>query len=76
VLAHATFGILMGIFMGKAKFSKNKTVLNLLGLLLAVTFHGFYDSPLFIHFILGTWIAAFISLIIGFILSHKAIKKH
>ncbi|MFT5846166.1 MAG: RsiW-degrading membrane proteinase PrsW (M82 family) [Psychroserpens sp.] len=76
VLAHATFGVLMGFFMGKAKFSKNKAVLNLLGLLLAVTFHGFYDFFLFIHFILGTWTATFISIIIEFIWSHKAIKKH
>ena len=34
--AHATFGILMGFYMGKAKFSKNKLGLNLLGLFLAV----------------------------------------
>ncbi|MEM5564944.1 PrsW family glutamic-type intramembrane protease [Psychroserpens sp. AS72] len=76
VPAHATFGILMGYFMGLAKFSKNRITLNLLGLLLAVTFHGFYDFFLFIDFIPGIWIGAFISLIIGIILSHKAIKKH
>jgi len=76
VPAHATFGILMGYFMGKAKFSKNRIVLNLLGLLLAVTFHGFYDFFLFIDFIPGIWIGAFLSLILGIILSHKAIKKH
>jgi len=74
--AHATFGILMGYFMGKAKFSKNRIILNLLGLLLAITFHGFYDFFLFIDFIPGIWIGAFISLILGIILSHKAIKKH
>jgi RsiW-degrading membrane proteinase PrsW (M82 family) len=76
VPAHATFGILMGYFMGKAKFSKNRIVLNLLGLLLAVTFHGFYDFFLFIEFIPGIWVGAFLSLILGIILSHKAIKKH
>ncbi|WP_040282242.1 PrsW family intramembrane metalloprotease [Psychroserpens damuponensis] len=76
VPAHATFGILMGYFMGKAKFSKNRILLNLLGLLLAITFHGFYDFFLFIDFIPGIWIGAFISLIIGIMLSHKAIKKH
>ena len=32
VPAHAAFAILMGYFMGKAKFSKNKIMLNLLGL--------------------------------------------
>ncbi len=76
VPAHATFGILMGYFMGKAKFSKNRIKLNLLGLLLALTFHGFYDFFLFIDFIPGIWIGAFISLILGIILSNKAIKRH
>jgi RsiW-degrading membrane proteinase PrsW (M82 family) len=76
VPAHATFGILMGYFMGKAKFSDNRIKLNLIGLLLAVIFHGFYDFFLFIDFIPGIWIGAFISLILGIVLSHKAIKKH
>lgn len=74
--AHATFGILMGYFMGKAKFSKNRIGLNLLGLLLAIVFHGFYDFFLFIDFIPGIWIGAFISLLLGIILSHNAIKIH
>ncbi|MCB4809106.1 PrsW family intramembrane metalloprotease [Tamlana sp. 62-3] len=76
VPAHATFGILMGYFMGKAKFSKNRIVLNLSGLLLAVIFHGAYDFFLFIDFIPGIWVGAFISLFIGIVLSRKAIKKH
>lgn len=76
VPAHATFGILMGYFMGKAKFSENKVILNLTGLLLATLFHGAYDFFLFINFIPGISIGAFISLIIGIILSKKAIKKH
>ena len=74
--AHATFGILMGYFMGKAKFSNNKIVLNLTGLLLAVIFHGAYDFFLFIDFIPGIWIGAFVSLFIGILLSKKAIKQH
>ncbi|SHM77377.1 PrsW family intramembrane metalloprotease [Polaribacter sp. KT 15] len=76
VPAHATFGILMGYFMGKAKFSKNRVQLNLIGLLLATIFHGAYDFFLFINFIPGISIGAFISLIIGIVLSRKAIKKH
>jgi RsiW-degrading membrane proteinase PrsW (M82 family) len=74
--AHATFGILMGYFMGKAKFSNNRIKLNLMGLLFAVIFHGAYDFFLFIEFIPGIWIGAFVSLIIGLILSRKAIQKH
>ncbi|MDN3664414.1 PrsW family intramembrane metalloprotease [Algibacter miyuki] len=76
VPAHATFGILMGYFMGKAKFSNNKIVLNLTGLLLAIIFHGAYDFFLFIDFIPGIWIGAFVSLFIGILLSRKAIKQH
>lgn len=74
--AHATFGILMGYFMGKAKFSNNKIVLNLTGLLLAAIFHGTYDFFLFIDFIPGIWIGAFVSLFIGILLSRKAIQQH
>lgn len=76
VPAHATFGILMGYYMGKAKFSNNKVALNLIGLLLAIIFHGAYDFFLFIDFVPGIWIGAFLSLIIGLFLSRKAIKKH
>lgn len=76
VPAHATFGILMGYFMGKAKFSNNRVKYNLLGLLIATLFHGAYDFFLFINFIPGIAIGAFVSLIIGIVLSQKAIKKH
>lgn len=76
VPAHATFGILMGYYMGKAKFSSNKIALNLTGLLLAIFFHGAYDFFLFIDFVPGIWIGAFISLFVGIILSRKAIKRH
>ena len=76
VPAHATFGILMGYFMGKAKFSNNRFKLNMAGLFLAVLFHGSYDFFLFINFIPGISIGAFISLIIGIVLSRKAIKRH
>ncbi|EGV43918.1 PrsW family intramembrane metalloprotease [Bizionia argentinensis JUB59] len=76
VPAHATFAILMGFYMGKAKFSKNRRLLNLTGLLLATIFHGAYDFFLFIDFIPGVWVGAFVSLIIGLVLSRNAIKRH
>jgi len=76
VPAHATFAILMGYFMGKAKFSKNRILLNLSGLLIATFFHGAYDFFFFINFIPGISIGAFISLIIGLVLSNRAIKMH
>ncbi|MBD0831759.1 PrsW family intramembrane metalloprotease [Aestuariibaculum sediminum] len=76
VPAHATFGILMGFYMGKAKFSTNRIKLNISGLMLAILFHGAYDFFLFIDFVPGIWIGAFISLFIGIILSRKAITRH
>lgn len=76
VPAHATFAILMGYYMGKAKFSNNRVVLNLTGLFLAALFHGSYDFFLFIDFIPGIWVGAFISLLIGIILARKAISSH
>ena len=76
VPAHATFAILMGYYMGKAKFSNSRMLLNLFGLLLAVIFHGTYDFFLFIDFIPGVWIGTFLSLLIGLFLSRKAIQVH
>lgn len=74
--AHAVFGILMGYFMGKAKFNGKRQADNLIGLFLAIVFHGFYDFFLFIDFIPGVWVFAFVSLTVGLILSGKAIKIH
>lgn len=76
VPAHATFAILMGYFMGKAKFSQNRFLLNMTGLLVATLFHGAYDFFLFINWIPGITTGAFVSLIIGLLLSRKAIKNH
>ena len=74
--AHATFGVIMGYFMGLAKFSNQKRKWNLIGLSLAILAHGTYDFFLFINFIPGISFGAFISLFIGIILSRKAIKIH
>lgn len=76
VPAHATFGILMGYFMGKDKFNGSRITDNLIGLSLAILFHGAYDFFLFIDFIPGIWIGAIISLIVAIVLSLKAIKIH
>ncbi|PNQ72532.1 PrsW family intramembrane metalloprotease [Hanstruepera neustonica] len=76
VPAHATFAILMGYYMGKAKFSENRVKLNLIGLSLAILFHGAYDFFLFIDFIPGVWVGAFVSLAVGIVLSRSAIKRH
>lgn len=86
VPAHASFAILMGYFMGRAKFSpKREQQLMWTGLLWAVLFHGSYDFFLFLQenemvmkstsgFLLT--LGAIASLIVGIILSNRAIKLH
>ena len=54
VSSHALFGVIMGFYLGKAKFTKgNKTKWILLSLLLPIFLHGFYD---FILISLENWL--------------------
>jgi RsiW-degrading membrane proteinase PrsW (M82 family) len=77
VPAHATFGILMGYFLGKAKFDhKNEGLLAFGALLIATAFHGAYDYFWFISYIPGIWLGAILSLVVGVWLSKKAIRWH
>ena len=76
VPAHATFGIIMGYYVGLAKFRNHSTRLRFTGLLLAATFHGAYDFCLFMNSVPILILGALASLIIGIILSLKAIKHH
>src|SRR4030042_2209104 len=47
VPGHAFFGAVMGYYLGKAKFNKNKEVgLIILGIILAIFAHGLYDFVL------------------------------
>lgn len=49
VPAHASFAVVMGYFVGKAKFAPGRRTLYMLtGVLIAVFFHGTYDFFLFI----------------------------
>jgi RsiW-degrading membrane proteinase PrsW (M82 family) len=77
VPAHATFGILMGYYLGRAKFSqRHSTVLTCMGLCTAILFHGLYDYFLFISFVPGIWLGAIASLLVAVALSRRAIKIH
>lgn len=86
VPAHASFAIIMGYFMGKARFSaKKEHFLLFLGIFWAIVFHGCYDFFLFLqeshktgadNISLLLFLGAVISLITGIILSKKAIKEH
>lgn len=77
VPAHATFGIMMGYYMGLAKFSNNGKFLLLgMALLSSIIFHGAYDYFLFVQNIPGIWLGAFVSLGVGVYFSLRAIKIH
>lgn len=77
VPAHAAFAILMGFYLGKAKFTHRKEFYySLLALLAPTLFHGSYDYFWFISYIPGIWTGAIISLIVSFILSRQAIRLH
>ncbi|HSU26825.1 MAG TPA: PrsW family glutamic-type intramembrane protease [Chitinophagaceae bacterium] len=85
VPAHASFGVIMGYFVGKAKFnSRNSFMLMLTGLLGAIFFHGAYDFFVFInqYSFVGRQAGngmlaggAIISLIIALVLSRKLIRS-
>jgi protease PrsW len=81
VPAHATFGVIMGYFLGIGKFRhSNQVAFSVIALLTATFFHGAYDYFWFIADATGVWagvwIGAIVSLIIGLILSRKAIRLH
>jgi protease PrsW len=77
VPAHAAFGILMGYFIGKSKFTHRKEFYyGMVALLTATLFHGLYDYFWFISFVPGIWTGAILSLFVSFVLARKAIRLH
>ena len=77
VPAHAMFAVLMGYFLGKAKFIHHREMFySVVALLVATLFHGAYDYFWFISFVPGIWTGAIVSLIVAFVFSRKAIRLH
>lgn len=76
VPAHACFAILMGYYLGKAKFEHNKSFYAWHALGIATLLHGVYDYFLFISFVPGIALVALVSLSVGIWLSRKAIRIH
>lgn len=72
---HATSAIFMGYYVGRAKFSEKRFSLLFMGLFTAVIIHGIYDFFLFQQEIPALAVFSFISLIIGIIISFRAMKK-
>ena len=81
VPAHATFAVMMGYYLGKAKFTHSRGFLfACLALLAPTVFHGAYDYFLMIAEVqgiwTGIWMLAILSLVIGLFLSRSAIRLH
>jgi RsiW-degrading membrane proteinase PrsW (M82 family) len=76
VPAHAGFAILMGYFLGKAKFEHRKGYYALYALGVATLFHGAYDYCLFVSYLPGIFFGALAMLIVAIILSRRAIQIH
>lgn len=77
VPAHGTFAILMGYFVGLAKFKQHtKGVYIFIGLITATLFHGAYDYFLMQKILPELAIGAFLSLVVGAYLSLRAIRLH
>lgn len=70
---HAACGVIMGYFVGLAKFSKESKNYLFKGLLAAVIIHGLYNYFIFLG---DASSLSFICLIIAIIYSRKAIKLH
>lgn len=78
VPAHAMFGVLMGYFVGKAKFLdgiRRPYFERIKGMIVAIFFHGCYDFFLFLNEQLLT-LFAFFALIVGISLGNRAMKMH
>jgi protease PrsW len=75
VPAHAAFGVLMGAYVGLAKFIPEKAgIYTIIGVGLAVFFHGAYDFFLMQQVYEGMAILAIFTLIWGIVMSRRLIR--
>ena len=76
VPAHAVFAVLMGYFVGLAKFRHSNATLHLTGLIVAICFHGFYDFCLVQQSYQFLTVGSVVALVVGFFLARHAIRLH
>ena len=86
VPGHACWGIIIGYFMGQAKFKPRlgqRISLMLIGLLVAMLLHGTYDGLLFIkdtdmfrEYAYPLVMGSLITVVLGYVLAYKAIQRH
>ena len=70
---HAACGVILGYFVGLAKFSDNKNILLYKGLFLATLVHGLYNYFIFLG---EGFIFSIIALVVAVYYSKKAINLH
>lgn len=79
VPAHAAFAVIMGYYVGLAKFKHNPAEerrMLMMGLFGAIILHGAYDFFLFQQIYEGLAVLAFVSLILGIRFGRDLIKRH
>jgi len=76
VPGHAAFGVIMGYYVGLAKFSNNPIPLQVQGVLYATLVHGAYDFCLFQQNYAMLTLFAFVVLYSSIYMSRKLIKLH
>ena len=77
VPSHAVFAVILGYYVGLAKFNRKNLLKNiLLGLLLAIVVHGLYDIFLFQRFEDWLMILATFVLLGGLFFSRRFIIQH
>ncbi len=77
VPAHAIFAVVLGYYIGLAKFSKGrKAKLLIVGLAQAVAFHGIYDFFILQEVYDGFSSLAVVSLVVGVFYGRNLIRKH
>jgi RsiW-degrading membrane proteinase PrsW (M82 family) len=76
VPAHAGFAVLMGYYLGKAKFEHKKEYYSIYALGVATLFHGAYDYCLFVSYLPGIFFGALALLLVAIVLARRAIHLH
>lgn len=77
VPAHASFGVMMGYYLGLAKFSTSRKAFYwIMAIVVPTFFHGAYDFFLLQELYEGLAILAIVVLVIGIRMSRKLIRIH
>jgi len=76
VPAHAICGVIIGYYVGLAKFKPNPLKYMIIGILLAACIHSIYDFFLFMHDYPALTILSFVSLGVAVTFSFIAICSH